>query len=121
MCLKRNGAGSFEKKTQANEIEGVENISFLHCDVNNNTWIGTDAGLYQITYFGDIKKYDGNDFHFNHTVEFNDKVYFSTDNSAIVIYNILSEVFEEKATPFKSNIKDLIHRSEEHTAELQSH
>ena len=112
MCLKRNGAGSFEKKTYANEIEGVENISFLHCDVNNNTWIGTDAGLYQITYFGDIKKYDGNDFHFNHTVEFNDKVYFSTDNSAIISYNILSEVFEEKETPFKSDIKDLIHLSD---------
>lgn len=96
------------KKIQANKVHNI------HEDKEMNTWILTNNGLYSLSpdrqkinnIFSEkdnSKSRNTQDFFCSH--EFEDEIWFGSDNGRIWIYNKEDEQFELLKTPFTSGVK----------------
>lgn len=108
MCLQKNGLGSYEQKKYFPDIKGC---NFLMEDSAANIWIGTRNSLIKITAGNPVETYYNNAHHFTQGIELNGLIYFSTQESSLIIYNTSQNTFEEIIPAFDAAIINLFRMS----------
>jgi signal transduction histidine kinase/ligand-binding sensor domain-containing protein/DNA-binding NarL/FixJ family response regulator len=76
------------------EKENVKNCLFLFEDSRSNIWIGGESGLFRIKDKLPEARFCDK-YSFTNAVELNNKIYFTTKESCIVVYDIRRELFQE--------------------------
>lgn len=72
---------------------------FILEDSKSSTWIGGTSGIFRITEDNKPEVFFENKYSFTNAVEMNNKIYFSTENSVIVEYDLRKKTFEEITYP----------------------
>lgn len=100
-CMRiRKNAGAFSSKVfVTNATKGARDYNnFLFEDSHRNLWIGKDKGLCLVRGDGAVEYFSGK-YTFTKAVEVGGKVYFTTQQSVLVEYNLRNAKFSEKKLP----------------------
>jgi len=76
------------------ESKSKKNYKFLYEDSKSTIWIGGESGLYRITE-NQVEELFKGKFFFTKAIELNNKIYFTTENSFILEYDIKRKNFKE--------------------------
>lgn len=97
ICIQEKQNKKFDKTVYSSPSEGC---SFFKEDSSGNIWIGTRKGLKKITKQGAVQIYYNDKYSFTHAIEIDKKIFFSTLESTLIIYNMQQNSFEEIVTTF---------------------
>lgn len=95
--LKKNGK-TMTGSTYLTEHTQKRQCRFLFEDSKSAIWIGGEMGLYRIIN-GKVESFYSNQYNFTKAIEMNNKLYFTTENSVIIEYDIKQKTFEKIMSP----------------------
>ena len=89
-------------------VGSKRNCIFLYEDSKSTIWTGGDAGLFRITEEG-TENFFNNKHIFTKAVELDNKIYFATEDSYILEYDMKRKAFEEFKFPVANEVlRDIV-------------
>jgi signal transduction histidine kinase/ligand-binding sensor domain-containing protein/CheY-like chemotaxis protein len=112
---KRNEAGSaLEQEIILPKLPAKNRCNFLFEDSKGNIWIGKEDGLQVVCHDNSFKEYYSGDkmYAITKATEDNGKIFFSTGQSVIIIYDLEKQTFKEVKYDANAVFTDIAYLSE---------
>lgn len=108
ICLKEKENNIFDKKLYSIPADSCR---FLIEDDANNIWIGGKHGLMKVTKEGANENFYNNEYSFTNAIEIEGRIFFSTLESSLFIYNMQQDSFNEVIPSFDDALINLFRLS----------